>query len=163
MTSGPGATVAVMNALQGHQSRLVLDNCEHLALACRDVLKELLAGCSDLSVVATSRVPLGLDDEQVYAAPPMGDEAKDLFVDRATSVAPTYALTEMNADVIAAICRRLDGLPLAVELAAGWVRVLAPRDLLARLEHLLDDAPVSDVVAERHRSMSAVLSGTWSG
>ena len=149
----PGATVAVVNALQGHRSRLVLDNCEHLAVACRDVLKDLLPGCPGLSVVATSRIPLGLDDEQVYAAPPMGDEAKDLFVDRGISVAPTYALTEMNTDPIAAICRRLDGLPLAVELAAGWVRVLAPRDLLSRLEHLLDHPPVSDVVEERHRSM----------
>ena len=73
---GPGATVAVVNALQGHRSRLVLDNCEHLAVACRDVLKDLLPGCRGLSVVATSRIPLGLDDEQVYAAPPMGDEAK---------------------------------------------------------------------------------------
>jgi predicted ATPase/DNA-binding CsgD family transcriptional regulator len=160
--SGSRATVAVVNALRGRGALLVLDNCEHVTAVCREVLEVLLAGSPDLKVVVTSRVRLSLDSEKVFSVPPMRRDAVNLFVDRAAVVAPAYALTEINTEPIDAICRRLDGLPLAVELAAGWIRVLAPRDLLSRLDRTLDTvASEGNSVEERHRSMHAVLEGTW--
>jgi predicted ATPase len=126
----------VLRALADRQALLVLDNCEHVADECQKLLAALLAACPTVTVLATSRVPLKLAGEEVFAIPPMGggalrsdpfsSDAIALFLDRATSVAGAYALTEHNAKALSQICDVLHGLPLAIELAASWIRVLSP-------------------------------------
>ena len=139
---GPGGQLAA--ALGSERAVLVLDNCEHVAAGCRTLLGQLVADCVDLRVITTSRVPLGLSCERIYGVPALGSatdeggeptDAMALFVDRAAGVASGYALTELNRPVLAEICRTLQGSPLAIELAASWIRVLSPRDLLASLVH----------------------------
>jgi predicted ATPase len=126
---------------------LIMDNSEHIAVACGKLVAELLAGCAHLTVLAINRTPLELDGEQVFAIPPLGGsphgdlgqtDATDLFIDRAAVLASSYAFTAANADVIGRICRQVDGLPLAIELVASWIRVLSPRDLLSRIEAAMD-------------------------
>ena len=159
--SGAPALLAVVNALRDRSALLVLDNCEHVSTACVEVITTLLERCPAVSILTTSRIALGVPAEQVYTVPPMGAESVDLFVDRARSVAPAYALTDNNADPIAEICSRLDGLPLAIELAASWVRALSPRDLLSGLEPTLATRATTGVVEDRHRSLTAVLDSSW--
>jgi predicted ATPase len=145
-----------------------MDNSEHIAVACGKLVAELLAGCAHLTVLAINRTPLELDGEQVFAIPPLGGsphgdlgqtDATDLFIDRAAVLASSYAFTAANADVIGRICRQVDGLPLAIELVASWIRVLSPRDLLSRIEAAMDAPGTSPGagLADRHRSMRAVL------
>ena len=130
---------------------LVLDNLEQV-LAAAPAIAGLLASASGLRVLATSRVPLNLSGESTYAVPPLAlpdsqrltavadlerSEAVRLFVDRAHAAAADFALTPESAEAVAEICRRLDGLPLAIELAAPRVRVLTPAALLRRLDQRL--------------------------
>ena len=118
----------------------MLDNCEHLLSACATLAKTLLEGCPDLRVMATSRQALGLTGEWLYPVPPLSlpagrpgalaetvvrSEAVRLFVARANRVKSSFAISDANAHKIGHICRRLDGLPLAIELAAAQVRVLS--------------------------------------
>jgi len=159
------------------QLLLVLDNFEHL-LAAGPELADLLSRCPELQVLATSRAPLRIRAEHELDVPPLplptpaeeraGDPAAlgrvasiSLFAERATAAAPEFALGAENAGAVAAICRRLDGLPLALELAAPWVRLLPPRELVARLDHrleLLVDGPRD--LPERQRTLLAAL--RWS-
>jgi transcriptional regulator with XRE-family HTH domain len=156
---------------------LVLDNCEHL-LPAMELIGQLLAASPQLAVLATSRAPVRLRGEREYPVPPLsvppamentpdmvaglaGAAAVRLFVDRAQAVRPEFALTATNATAVIEICRRLDGLPLAIELAAARVKVLPPAALLARLERRLPllasgthDAPV------RQRTMRDAIA--WS-
>ena len=106
---------------------LVMDNRGALRLSGK-LVTGLLAGCPQLGVLATSRTPLEVDDEQVFAIPPLGGEprgdlgetdATDLFIDRAAVLAPSYAFTAANAEIIGRICQQVDGLPLAIELVAS--------------------------------------------
>jgi predicted ATPase/DNA-binding CsgD family transcriptional regulator len=169
--SGADPLGAVMSALREAHALLVLDNCEHLAADCAELVAGLLTACPHLVVMATSQVALEVDLEQVFAVPPLGGEAHgdlrrtdatDLFIERATAVATGYPLTAANAEAIGQICRRLDGLPLAIELAASWIRVLSARDLLSQLEEAMQAPGSSGLgVAERHRSVRAVLDGSW--
>ncbi|WP_029215408.1 tetratricopeptide repeat protein [Kallotenue papyrolyticum] len=139
-------------ALQGKHCLLILDNFEHLIQATPQV-GELLEAIDDLRVLVTSRRMLHLSGEQVYpvttlpipederlVTPAMLQEVPSvaLFVDRARAVNPSLTLTPDNAPVIAAICRRLEGLPLAIELAAARTRLLSPAQLLERLDQQLD-------------------------
>ena len=142
----------VTAALTDRQSLLVLDNFEQVTAAA-PLVADLLASCPDLTMLVTSRAVLRLRGEQEYAVPPLAlpaagaglptpDElgqyaAVALFVQRARAVQPTFALTSRLAPVVVAICRRLDGLPLAIELAAARIKLFAPADLLRRLEHSL--------------------------
>jgi len=163
----------VVDALRGASALLLLDNCEDVADATGRMLLDLLAACPRVTALATSREPLRGPYERVFPIPPLGalasgadrhlrGEAADLFVERAVSVAPVYALTEANLSVIQRICERLDGLPLAIELAASWIRVVSPADLLAELERSTDLLTSdSETVAQRHRSMHAVLDSSW--
>jgi predicted ATPase len=126
---------------------LVLDNLEQVIQAAPD-LGELLARCPGVAMLATSRTVLGLRAEREYPVPPLAlpadpdttsvaelasSPAVALFVDRARAVRPGFALTEGNAEAVAEICRRLEGVPLAIELAAARTRLLDPPALLDRL------------------------------
>jgi predicted ATPase/class 3 adenylate cyclase/Tfp pilus assembly protein PilF len=136
--------------LRGKQIMLVLDNFEHV-IAAAPLVGSLLANAPGLRVLVTSRAPLRISGEQDYPVHPMmvpageaptvaeaaAAEAVQLFIERATAVRPDFALTAENVAAVAAICRRLDGLPLAIELAAARVRLLSPEAILARLDSRL--------------------------
>ncbi|MFI5708115.1 ATP-binding protein [Kribbella sp. NPDC051620] len=120
---------------------VVLDNCEHLAAACAALVFELLPAAPGIRVLATSRHVLGVEGEHVYAVPPLavGELASDavrLFADRGAAVSTGFVVDSVNGAAVAEICRRLDGIPLAVELAAAWLRVLSVSELLDRLDGL---------------------------
>ncbi len=138
-------------SLRDRRMLLALDNVEQVVEAA-DVIVDLLQGCRGLQALLTSRVALRVGGEQEFAAPPLAlpDPARlpdakalgqvaapRLFVERAQRVKPDFALTAETAPTVAEICRRLDGLPLAIELAAARVKVLAPGALLARLDRRL--------------------------
>lgn len=110
---------------------LVLDNCEHLLDRCAALVLALLSACPALTLLATSREPIGVAGEVNWRVPSLSvtDEATELFTDRARAVRPDFRLTDANAATAAEICRRLDGVPLAIELAAARVRVLSLTEL----------------------------------
>ena len=152
---------------------LILDNMEQVLRVAHD-LGELLARCPGLTILATSRTALGLRAEREYPVPPLpagpvtasAEEvaawpAVALFVDRARAVRPDFALTEGNAAAVAEICRRLEGLPLAIELAAARTRLLDPAALLDRLAASLDALGTGAVdLPERQRTLRATVQ--WS-
>jgi predicted ATPase len=154
---------------------LVLDNLEQVVQVAPD-LGELLARCPGLAMLATSRTVLGLRAEREYPVPPLplpagpgagsaaevaASPAAALFVDRASVVRPGFALTEGNAAAVAEICRRLEGLPLAIELAAARIRLLDPPALLDRLVSSLDALGTGAVdLPERQRTLRATVE--WS-
>ena len=142
---------AVSISLRGRSVLLLLDNFEHVAAAAT-VVSDLVARCPRLKVLITSRAALRLRSEHEYPVSPLPrpavtspasvyalatNPAVDLFLRRAQAVKPQFALTPANAAVVATICQRLDGLPLALELAAPRIRVLTPQAMLARLAHRL--------------------------
>ena len=165
----------VARLLHGRDLLLVLDNFEHLQGAAAEV-SALLAACPRLRVLVTSREPLGLRWEHEYPLGPLQLPAADgpltpetlaavpavaLFVRQAEAVRPSFALTVENAEAVAEICRRLDGLPLALELAAARLRMVGVAALLARLEHRLDllAARVPDAPT-RHQTLREAIN--WS-
>lgn len=120
---------------------LVLDNCEHLIDACADLVDDLLAGCPDLTVLATSREALEVEGERSWRVPSLGlsddgreDEAVRLFVDRAAAARSDFVPNADDIETVAEICRRLDGIPLAIELAAARVRHLSVAQITDRLD-----------------------------
>jgi predicted ATPase len=129
------------DALRPRTMVLALDNCEHLLEACARLCQRLLAAAPDLRLLATSREPLRVAGETVWQVPPRAvtsadgsrSEAVRLFAERAAAIAPGFALTPANATAAAAICRSLDGIPLAIELAAVRVRMLKVKEIAARL------------------------------
>ena len=167
---------ALVIALQDSHLLLVLDNCEHRVEACARLVERLLKDCADLRVLITSRQPLDFPGEVSFAVPPlstpesdvrlpsteiMAFEAVRLFADRAASVRPGFEVDASNAETIAAICRRLDGLPLAIELAAARARSLSPDELRQRLEQsfsLLSRGPRT--AHPRHQALRATID--WS-
>lgn len=125
---------SVADAFGDRAVLLVLDNCEHVVDVCAGIVETLLRHCPRLSVLATSREALGVPGETAWLVPPMReDEAVQLFVERAQSVLPSFTLTVANRHAVVEICRRLDGIPLAIELAAARVRVLSPQQIVERL------------------------------
>jgi predicted ATPase len=117
---------------------LILDNCEHLLAACADLVQRLLRACPHLVVLATSREVLGLGAETVWRVPPLGvsspgGEAAELFAERARAVQPGFTLSRQSAPVVLEICRRLEGIPLAIELAASRVGAFELEQLDERL------------------------------
>jgi len=116
---------------------LVLDNCEHLLDASADLVMDLLDAGPDVTVLATSREPIGIAGELTWRVPSlsMDGEAVDLFVDRARRTRPDFCLTEGNSSAVAEICRRLDGMPLAIELAAARIRTLSLTQIVDGLHH----------------------------
>ena len=130
----------VITFMRQRKALLVLDNLEQVIAAASD-LADLISNCPELVILATSREPLAVGGEQEYPVQPLATdleaEAVRLFAERAHAVLPGFALTSEIESLLAEICRRLDGLPLAIELAAARIKTLPPHDLLARLERRL--------------------------
>ena len=152
--------------LHARQLLLVLDNCEHLLAAVADLVATLLTSCPAMQVLATSRAPLQIRGEQVLRVPPLPVPGADLqavevirdvpsvalFERRAQAADPLFALTARNANAVAALCRQLDGLPLAIELAAARSTVLSPAELVDQMTDrltLLRDGPRDLPVRQR--------------
>jgi predicted ATPase len=153
--------------LAPNRALLVIDNCEHLLANCAVLVEALLRACPDLQILATSREVLNIDGEAVWPVPSLscpraGDpmrlqrateyEAIQLFVERATATRPDFQLTPANASAVAELCRHLDGIPLAIELAAARVRVLQVEQIVARLDdrfRLLTDGSRTALPATR--------------
>ena len=155
---------------------LVLDNCEHVVDACAAMLASLLAATTSLRVLATSRERLGVPGEVVVSlraltAPPAGAEADlqalpasesvRLFIDRARQVVPEFGLDAANAAAIAEICRRLDGIPLAIELAAALVELLSVEQIRGRLDDRFRLLAGSVRADPRHRTLLATLASSY--
>ena len=133
----PGrSTMETLTKFVGDRQMLVvLDNCEHLLDATASLAAELLASCQGLQILATSREPTGVPGEVTYSVPSLAlaDEALELFADRARRVRPDFAVTDDNAATVTEICKRLDGMPLAIELAAARVRALSLDEIVGSL------------------------------
>lgn len=167
---------AIRDFLLDKQLLLVLDNCEHLLEACAGLVRELLQAAPGLRVLATSRQPLGVTGEHIAQVSPLslpgnadlsnaGEIARydaiALFVDRASNVVPNFAVTEENRAIVARLCRRLDGIPLAIELAARRLRVLSLEDLWERLAEDFRLLRNGDRAGpRRHQALQAVFN--WS-
>jgi predicted ATPase/DNA-binding SARP family transcriptional activator len=129
---------AVIAALAESELLLVVDNFEQVLPAAPSIAR-LLEAAPRLKVIVTSRAPLHIAAEREYPVPPLAeDEAAELFVARAQAANPTFGLSEQNAAAVAELCARLDGLPLAIELAAARTKILPPATLLSRLENRLE-------------------------
>lgn len=178
-------TELITDYLLDHRLLLVLDNCEHLRSACADLLGCVLQAGAVVRVLATSREPLGVEGERVWLVPMLSlpatngshaaspsrmqellqSEAVRLFDERARAVAPSFSLNAHNAEAVAQICQRLDGLPLAIELAAARVNILMPTQIVERLDnsvHLLTRrAQMGTHTSQlRHQTLRAALD--WS-
>ena len=140
---------SLLSQLQ-HRRLIVVDNCEHLVGPAAHVIAQLLTACPQLTVIATSRERLKVEGEAIYRVPPLSvptegldvttadiSDAARLFVDRARSVRPGFVLDASNAGAVLTICRRLNGIPLAIELAAARMTTLSPHDIVPRLEDSL--------------------------
>ncbi|MEM7245093.1 MAG: helix-turn-helix domain-containing protein [Acidobacteriota bacterium] len=164
----------IAGCLSDEACLLVLDNCEHLAAACADLIPRVLAALPELRIVATSRGRLKVEGERVQAVEPLaapseaasveeveGSDAGQLLVDRVQQLRSGYRLRDEDAAAVAAICRRLDGLPLALELAAARTELLSLRQVARQLD---DSAEVLDwasgVEHPRHRTMQLAIA--WS-
>jgi predicted ATPase/DNA-binding SARP family transcriptional activator len=141
---------------------LVLDNCEHVIGACARLAEGALTACLNLSVLATSREPLHISGEVDWRVPSLGrDAAVQLFAERAANVSSRFELSDDNEDAVVEICRRLDGIPLAIELAAARVGVLAPAQIAERLRDSLSVlAAGSRTALTRQQTLTATLD--WS-
>ncbi|MGH4033379.1 AfsR/SARP family transcriptional regulator [Actinomycetota bacterium Odt1-20B] len=163
--AGPaGVTERLAAALSRRRLLLVLDNCEHRTGPVAELAARLLAAAPGLRILATSQEPLALAGEVVWPVPPLTpDDAARLFVARAAEAAPAFAADiDAEADAVGAICRRLDGLPLALELAATRVRALGVRELRSRLDdrfRLL--ATAQRGVPPRQRTLRAAIDWSW--
>jgi predicted ATPase len=152
---------AIAAQLGADQALLVLDNCEHLVDGCADLVRELLARCPKLAVLATSRRPLGVPGEVAMPVPPLAtDPAIELFLERA-SARSGHPAPPGSAPAVAELCAELDGLPLAIELAAARTAVLTVEEILSRvradLRTLRSPAPNTP---QRHRTLAAVVASS---
>ncbi len=160
----PGMTMleSIVEWFVGRSRLLIIDNCEHVLDEVTELVAAIGAACPTVTIVATSREPLGLGGERVIRIPSMEpDYAIELFCDRARAADSSFEPTPADADAIAAICERLDGIPLAIELAAARITSLSPSELLGRLDdrfRLLRGAGRGGL--ERHQTLRAAV--TWS-
>ena len=132
---GRSTTEALIHFLGDRRMLVVLDNCEHLLEECAALATALLAACPAVTLLATSREPLRAGGELTWQVPSLSlaGEAIELFTDRARHVRPNFSVTDENAATLTEICRRLDGMPLAIELSAARVRALSPAEILDSL------------------------------
>lgn len=175
----PGRDIAntLVEALRPRTVLLVLDNCEHLLAACRNLAATLLRSCPQVHILATSREGLGVPGETLWRVPSLSGpadlgrlpppeelvlyDAVRLFADRAIAGVPGFTLTSKNASTVVQVCRRLDGIPLAIELAAARMTVLTAEQVAARLDdrfRLLTGG--SPAVLPRHQTLGAAID--WS-
>jgi predicted ATPase/class 3 adenylate cyclase len=127
----------VFDYLRDKKLLLILDNCEHLIAACARLADDLLHQCAGLKILASSREALGIAGEVAYRTPSLGDsESMRLFIDRARAANSRFALTDSNTSAVAQICHRLDGIPLAIELAAARTKLLAAEQIATRLDDM---------------------------
>ena len=174
----PGRDVSetLVDSLRPKTLLLILDNCEHLLAACADLAAALLRACPKVRILATSREGLGVPGETLWRVPSLSlpdvhrlpssnelmlYEAVRLFVDRAMATAPAFIVTRENAPAVVQVCRQLDGIPLAIELAAARVKVLSPEQIAARLNdrfRLLTGG--SRAALPRHQTLRAAMD--WS-
>ena len=169
---GRSAVQTMVHRLCECDTFVILDNCEHLVDACAEVAETLLKGCPSVCILATSREALGVPGEQAWLVPPLslparttaadvlGSEAGRLFLERARAVLPAFSLDDANAPAVAQISRRLDGIPLAIELAAARVGVLAPQQIAARLDDSFKLLISSRSTVPRHRTLRETID--WS-
>jgi predicted ATPase len=173
----PGRPVldTLVEAVGGRSLLVLLDNCEHVIEACAKVADALLRGCPDLALLATSREPLGIGGERVYRVPSMGvpadgddarairaSEAVRLFEDRVAAQGVPLAWDEPAAEVAGRICRRLDGIPLAIELAAARLRAMPAAELEARLgERFALLTGGSRTGLPRQQTLRAMVEWSW--
>jgi predicted ATPase/DNA-binding CsgD family transcriptional regulator len=173
---GRSLMATLADALRPRQMLIVLDNCEHVIDACARICQRLLASSPGLAVIATSREPLRVAAETIWQVPPMAmpvqeghddanallsSDALLLFADRAAAAKPGFELGPGNVSAVASICRTVDGLPLGIELAAAWVRVLTVDQIAARLSdrfRLLNSA--ERTAPARHRTLRSAID--WS-
>jgi predicted ATPase len=174
---GRDMTETLADALRQKALLLVLDNCEHLLTACADLAATLLRACPQSHIIATSREALGVPGETLWRVPSLSlpedfrhlprvedlvfYDAVRLFVERAVATAPAFTVTNENAPAVAKVCKRLDGIPLAIELAAARVKVLAVEQIATRLDdrfRLLTAG--SRMVLARHQTLRAAID--WS-
>ena len=175
--AAPSRSQALVDQLRQRRLLMVLDNCEHLLAACAHLVTAVLAGCPGVHVLATSREPLHTQGEHTYRVPslalpsPIRNDAVDLaelgqtasvrlFVERAAQVRPGFGLDAGNAPAVIDLCRRLDGMPLALELAAARITVLEPAEILQRLGNALSVLGGGPVGVTRHETLRATLA--WS-
>ncbi|MER7623833.1 BTAD domain-containing putative transcriptional regulator [Streptomyces sp. NPDC126503] len=162
-TPGTDTTERLVEAVRDKRLLLLLDNCEHVIEPAAELVEMLLRGAPGIRVLATSQEPLGIAGERLWTVEPLDEpHALRLFAARAADAFPGFALTDDNSVAVASICRRLDGIPLALELAATRVRVLGVEQLARRLDdrfHLLTagrrDAPA------RQRTLRAMVDWSW--
>jgi predicted ATPase/DNA-binding CsgD family transcriptional regulator len=173
---GRSLTKTLSDNLASKRVLLVLDNCEHLIEACAELAESLLRFCSGLRVLATGREALGIAGEFAWPVPSLSlpdlrrmpnfenlprYESARLFVERTEAVNPTFALTEQNAPSVAKICYRLDGIPLAIELAAARTKVLSTEEISERLDDCFALLTAGNRTAlPRHRTLHATMD--WS-
>jgi predicted ATPase len=169
ITQQPGRSVAdsVAAALEGRVRLLVFDNCEHLLDAVADLIEAILAASATVKVVATSREGLGIADEQLWPVPSLGvgggvdSAAVALFVERAQSVSPRFTVSDKGeAAAVVEICRRLDGIPLAIELAASRMASMTASEVRDRLDQRLRLLVGSRRGLERHHTLRHAVA--WS-
>ena len=147
MRAAQSSSDTLVEFLRNKELLLVLDNCEHLLAGVAALIEVLERSCRRLAILATSREGLGIDGERLIPVPPLAAPAEDadlettndaeavrLFVERAVAVKPDFMVTAENAAAVAAVCRRLDGVPLAIELAAARVPAMTPAELARRLD-----------------------------
>ena len=174
-TGSRDARTRLLGGLADARALLVLDNCEHLIDACAHLADELLRHCPGLRIVATSREPLGIAGESLLSIAPLslpapgvraqeavGFPAVRLFAERAAAVSPGFEVTDETVDLVIDIVRRLDGLPLAIELAAARLRTLPLGEIARRLNdrfRLLTGG--SRTALPRHRTLRAVVEWSW--
>jgi predicted ATPase/DNA-binding CsgD family transcriptional regulator len=161
----PGRPMAdtLVEALAEREVLLVLDNCEHLVAEAAEIVHRLLVECPSVSVLATSRVPLQLSGEHVWNVKPLDEAAAvEMFLDRALLATSDFPTGDAPRRLIREICERLDGLPLAIELAAAWTRVLSPTQIVERLDRALP-MPKSGIRREtpHHETMDATVDRSY--
>ena len=169
--SGSTALESLRTHLADRELLLVLDNCEHLSAPCATLARNLLGAAPGLTMFVTSREPLGVPGETLWPVPPMSlpgpgqtaweSDSVQLFVERASAVDPRFGSSNDTGAVVADICRRLDGLPLAIELAAARVRTLSVTEIADRLRDRFRLLVGRDPTApDRHQTLSAAVD--WS-
>lgn len=176
--SPAGATADLVDFLWDKDLLLIVDSCEHLVDSCAQTLGMLLKAAPGLRVLTTSRQPLGITGEHLWTVPPLhtpelvtspggagDDPAVALFAERAKTILPGFTIDTANRDIIAEICRQVDGLPLAIELTAARLADLSPEELLVGLQDryrlpAVESGAESHEYANRHESLRAAID--WS-